>query len=172
MNIGFGQILIIIFVGILLFGNFPSFLKDLAIGIKNFRETLKLPDKESHKDNIVEIGYKDVIKNSKSIYFENFPKKVFQWHSQGFTLPNGAKLIASNSTFKVQAFSIGKKIFGFQFHPEVDKDMISNWNNKSTNILSFKKAEHEDIQLKDHIKYSKIVRLWFEKFMKNWIALI
>jgi Sec-independent protein translocase protein TatA len=52
MNIGFGQILIIIFVGILLFGNFPSLLKDLAIGIKNFRETLKLPDKESHKDNI------------------------------------------------------------------------------------------------------------------------
>jgi len=51
MNIGFGQILIIIFVGILLFGNFPSLLKDLAIGIKNFRETLKLSDKESHKDN-------------------------------------------------------------------------------------------------------------------------
>jgi len=52
MNIGFGQILIIIFVGILLFGNFPSLLKDLAIGIKNFRETLKLPEKESNKENI------------------------------------------------------------------------------------------------------------------------
>jgi len=51
MNIGLGQILIIIFVGILLFGNFPSLLKDLAIGIKNFKETLKIPDSFSDKKN-------------------------------------------------------------------------------------------------------------------------
>nr|YP_009476696.1 TatA [Proteomonas sulcata]AVM81189.1 TatA [Proteomonas sulcata] len=41
MNISFGQIIIICLLGILLFGNFPEILKDVAKGIKNFRETLK-----------------------------------------------------------------------------------------------------------------------------------
>ena len=124
------------------------------------------------KDKIVEIGYKNIINNSNKSIFKNFPKKVFQWHSQGFTLPNSAKLIASNSTFTTQAFSIKNKIFGFQFHPEVDKKMILNWNKKSAYMLSFRGAIPENTQLEDHIKYSNIVRSWFEKFMKNWLALI
>jgi Sec-independent protein translocase protein TatA len=41
MTISFGQIILILIVAILLFGNFSSILKEIAQGIKTFQETLK-----------------------------------------------------------------------------------------------------------------------------------
>lgn len=47
MNIGIGQIIIIVLGILLLFGNFSTVLKDLAQGIKVFKETLQ--DKSKKK---------------------------------------------------------------------------------------------------------------------------
>lgn len=41
MNFGIGQLLLILFILILLFGNFSKILKDLAKGIKTFLDTFK-----------------------------------------------------------------------------------------------------------------------------------
>jgi Sec-independent protein translocase protein TatA len=41
MMIGFSQIVLILIVGVLLFGNFSNILKEIAQGIKVFQETLK-----------------------------------------------------------------------------------------------------------------------------------
>ena len=41
MIISFGQIILILIVAILLFGNFSNILKEIAQGIKTFQETLK-----------------------------------------------------------------------------------------------------------------------------------
>ena len=46
MSIGIGQILLIVVVGVLLFGNFSGVLKDLAGGINVFKETLNQDQKE------------------------------------------------------------------------------------------------------------------------------
>lgn len=45
--IGFGQILIVLLIVLLLFGNLPKLLKDLAQGIKLFQKTLQ--EKETEK---------------------------------------------------------------------------------------------------------------------------
>ncbi|PVU70515.1 GMP synthase [Sulfolobus sp. SCGC AB-777_L09] len=51
--------------------------------------------------------------------------KVFQWHGDTFTLPNGSNLLAySNKYF--QAFRAGK-VLGLQFHLEVDSKMVKSW---------------------------------------------
>ena len=41
MNLGIGQIFLLVLIFILLFGNFPKIVKDLAEGIKNFLDTFK-----------------------------------------------------------------------------------------------------------------------------------
>lgn len=53
--------------------------------------------------------------------------KVFHWHGDTFNLPLGAVLLASSHLYKSQAFRYGNKVYGFQFHIEVTKDMISEW---------------------------------------------
>jgi Sec-independent protein translocase protein TatA len=41
MNFGIGQLLLLLFMFLLLFGNFSKILKDLAEGIKTFLDTFK-----------------------------------------------------------------------------------------------------------------------------------
>jgi len=41
MTIGFSQIVLILIIGVLLFGNFSNILKEVAQGIKVFQDTLK-----------------------------------------------------------------------------------------------------------------------------------
>ena len=56
MSLGFGQILIIILILFLLFGNIPNLFKDVGFGIKYLQGILskeekvnKLSEKDSHK---------------------------------------------------------------------------------------------------------------------------
>jgi len=53
--------------------------------------------------------------------------KVFHWHGDTFDLPPGAILLASSKLYKHQAFRFGSKVYAFQFHIEVTKDMIREW---------------------------------------------
>jgi GMP synthase-like glutamine amidotransferase len=79
---------------------------------------------------------------------EYFGKKeliVFQWHSDTFSLPYGAKLLAySNKYF--QAFRINK-ILGIQFHVEVNSEIVQDWINsyggESELVDEVKKLEKE-----------------------------
>ena len=96
----------------------------------------------NHKNNIVEIGYKDISILRKNTILHKFPEKVYHWHKQGINLPKNAVHLAYNSTFDVQAYSIGNKIFGFQFHPEscgspegrlILKEFLALNQQKSTN---------------------------------------
>lgn len=41
MSIGIGQVLVILLLGLLLFGKYPHFLKDIATGLNNVRSLLK-----------------------------------------------------------------------------------------------------------------------------------
>ncbi|MGP1346967.1 MAG: type 1 glutamine amidotransferase [Phycisphaerales bacterium] len=51
--------------------------------------------------------------------------RQFTRHASEITrLPDGAALLASSKRCKVQAFRVGMRSFGFQYHPECDRTMI------------------------------------------------
>lgn len=52
---------------------------------------------------------------------------IFQWHEFEFSLPKGASLLASSQTCANQAFRLGSKILGTQFHFETDGPTIARW---------------------------------------------
>ncbi len=56
------------------------------------------------------------------------PERVdtFQWHYYGFELPTGAALLAESDAAR-QAFRLGERTWGVQFHPEVTRHMLDHW---------------------------------------------
>ena len=56
------------------------------------------------------------------------PERVdaFQWHYYGFELPAGAELLAENNAAR-QAYRLGERTWGVQFHPEVTRHMLDHW---------------------------------------------
>ena len=52
---------------------------------------------------------------------------VFHWHGDTFDLPAGAVYLASSERYRHQAFRIGERAWGFQFHLEMTEAMIKDW---------------------------------------------
>ena len=52
---------------------------------------------------------------------------VLHWHGETFDLPEGAVNLAYSEKFENQAFRVGSKTYGLQFHLEADEEMVHEW---------------------------------------------
>jgi len=84
-----------------------------------------------HHINLTGEGLKDPLMRKLAIhprvgdFWRKF--KVLHWHSDTFDIPLNSVLLASSELYKNQAFRYGDKVYGFQFHIEVTKEMIIQW---------------------------------------------
>ena len=61
---------------------------------------------------------------------------VIQWHSDEITeLPLNAVLLAASTRYPHQAFRLGDRAWGVQFHIECDVEMIAEWAGHDTAVL-------------------------------------
>jgi GMP synthase (glutamine-hydrolysing) len=52
---------------------------------------------------------------------------VFHWHEDTFELPHGATLLARGDDVPMQAFRMGERAWGVQFHLEIDRPELELW---------------------------------------------
>ena len=55
------------------------------------------------------------------------PLPCVHWHGDTFTLPEGAVRLAGNDAYENQAFRIGARAYGLQFHVEVTASLVAHW---------------------------------------------
>jgi GMP synthase (glutamine-hydrolysing) len=58
---------------------------------------------------------------------------VLQWHGETFDLPEGAVLLATSEACVNQAFRLGDRVYGLQFHLEATPEMIADWCRQDQN---------------------------------------
>jgi len=58
--------------------------------------------------------------------FDALPRRfpAFHWHGDAFTLPEGALPLASTAMTPLQAFRMGARAWGIQFHLETDEQVL------------------------------------------------
>lgn len=88
---------------------------------------------ENHLGTAPEFGWVDVTLTDAgradpvlSRVAQTFP--IFQWHSDTFTLPEGAIHLAQSHTAQNQAFRIGRATYGTQFHFEASRSVVRDWS--------------------------------------------
>jgi GMP synthase (glutamine-hydrolysing) len=77
----------------------------------------------------------------------------FQWHEDSFTIPEGAIHLAESELCANQAFrvgEIGSKVYGVQFHPEITRDSIEEWLQKSKTLPE---AQKQAIRQETHAQF-------------------
>ncbi|MGJ8669791.1 MAG: type 1 glutamine amidotransferase [Oceanococcus sp.] len=74
-----------------------------------------------------EIGWFPVAVTERGQQEWGFPAQlpVLHWHGETFDLPAQAALLASSAVCRNQAFSVGAKVLGLQFHLEMDSVAIA-----------------------------------------------
>jgi GMP synthase (glutamine-hydrolysing) len=78
-----------------------------------------------------EIGWHEVALTRAGVedpVFRSLPERfdALQWHSYAFELPPGAVPLAENPVC-LQAYRVGERAWGVQFHPEVDRPILESW---------------------------------------------
>ena len=55
------------------------------------------------------------------------PLPCVHWHGDTFSLPPGAVHLARNDAYENQAFRVGARAYGLQFHVEVTGALVAHW---------------------------------------------
>jgi GMP synthase (glutamine-hydrolysing) len=85
-----------------------------------------------HRNPETEIGWYDVeptvpAKEDPLLRHFHSPERIFQWHADAFEVPERGVTLATSATCANQAFRWGDKVYGLQFHLEVDEHLIERW---------------------------------------------
>lgn len=86
--------------------------------------------------------------------------RVFHWHGETFDIPEGAVRLAGSELYSNQAFRYGSRAYAFQFHIEVEKDMIYDWLKDEMTDPALIRAETE----KNYDVYVARARNFYEAF--------
>lgn len=61
---------------------------------------------------------------AKGLFASGEALEFFHWHEDTFSIPQGARRLASSAGCPNQAFAVHDRAIGLQFHPEVDEEWI------------------------------------------------
>jgi len=116
-------------------------------------------EKGVHSVNLLEPAAADSL-------FSGIPAEfpTFQWHDDSFELPRGAVLLASSDTCAHQAFRYGESMYGLQFHPEVNREIVTSWTRSSDDDASPIRFMEEYIRNEESYLY--VSRNLLENFLR------
>ena len=76
--------------------------------------------------------------------------------------PDGAELLATGEVFPNQAFRVGRRAFGLQFHPEATARMRGEWFEASAHMLSAPGAHPRRRQEADAERFDAPMEAWLK----------
>jgi GMP synthase (glutamine-hydrolysing) len=122
-----------------------------------------------HPQGQAEIGYYPIRPTAAGLsVVDPWPEQVYQWHREGFGLPEGAELLAESDMFEVQAFRYGRA-FALQFHPDVTHLMMHKWTTRGHERLELPGAKPRAAHFADRWVYDYSARAWLNDFLTRWI---
>jgi GMP synthase (glutamine-hydrolysing) len=92
----------------------------------------------------------------------------YQWHREGFNVPDGAQLLAKGDKFPNQAFVYGSNAIATQFHPEITRDMIDRWTMHGAHRLNRPGAQPRQAQVKGWEVYNQQIDLWSKSLLNRF----
>lgn len=87
---------------------------------------------------------------------------ALQWHEDSFTLPPGARSLASSEACPQQMFALGTHYLGIQFHPEWNAALVDELNAHFGDASPL--PRHADVA-----RYARMAK-WLDQQLDEWWA--
>jgi GMP synthase (glutamine-hydrolysing) len=124
----------------------------------------------SCQNGMSEVGYYPIHPTLAGQNLMDWPEMVYHWHTEGFTLPESATLLAQGPTFHHQAIQVGEKAFGIQFHPELTLAMMHRWTTKGAHMLNNPGAQPRVAHFAGRHAYDEGLKNWLSNFLDLWLS--
>ena len=95
---------------------------------------------------------------------------VPQAHYQEFQVPDGAELLARSTLYPRQAFRANQYTYGFQFHPEVTRDVFRRWQDADWAHYGKPGAQTRAEQDKLAARHDPALHDWFTGFLDGFFG--
>ncbi len=131
-----------------------------------------------YPDKYKEIGFFDIERTTQddnSDLFESIPESfcAFHWHGETFDIPKDAIHLAQSTSCKNQAFQLGDRVLGLQFHLEatpasIDK-LITNCSDEIIDAPYIQSAEKMRLLADNTISINPLMDMIMENLIKSAI---
>lgn len=121
---------------------------------------------DSHPEGKVEIGWYPLQATELGRQLMRWPSMVYQFHREGFSLPQDAELLATGSDYPNQAFRYGQNAWGIQFHAELTRAMLHRWIVRGADrFADLPGAQKGRDHLHGRFVWDVSLRGWLEEFL-------
>ena len=125
-----------------------------------------------NKNDLAEIGFFEIEPVGDGVKMFKDQNIFYQFHTEGFEIPNKCQLLARGEIFKNQAFKY-ENCYALQFHPEVNFIVHLRWIflilKKKPKILFVKGSQNLFFQIYIRFKHNKSISLWLDSFLDNYL---
>ncbi|MBB4916071.1 type 1 glutamine amidotransferase [Streptosporangium saharense] len=107
------------------------------------------------------------------ILFTGFgPVPAVQYHGDAMTrLPEGAVPLATGHLYPNQAYRLGERAWGVQFHPEADVEVFTDWTGHSADHLTGLGHSVEELNAGVKAAEERLIRTW-RTFAQRFAAVV
>ncbi|NGO49664.1 glutamine amidotransferase [Allomesorhizobium camelthorni] len=121
---------------------------------------------EGHGEGLVEIGWYPLEPTEEGRQLMHWPEMVYQFHREGFSLPSGAKLLATAETYPNQAFRYGDNAWAIQFHAELTRVMMHRWVVRGAHRFVLPGAQPGRDHLGGRLIWDMHLKRWLTEFLE------
>ena len=120
---------------------------------------------EADRQERTEIGWYPIKPTEHGRLLMHWPKMVYHFHREGFSLPHGAKLLATSDTYPNQAFRYGENAWAVQFHAELTRAMMHRWIVHGAHRFVLPNAQQGREHLEGRMIFDAPLRAWLSDFL-------
>lgn len=120
---------------------------------------------EADRDERTEIGWYPIHPTEHGRLLMHWPKMVYHFHREGFSLPRGAKLLATGDVYPNQAFRYGENAWAVQFHAELTRAMMHRWVVHGAHRFVLPNAQQGREHLEGRMIFDAPLKAWLSDFL-------
>lgn len=120
---------------------------------------------EADREERTEIGWYPIRPTEHGRLLMPWPKMVYHFHREGFSLPHGAKLLATGDIYPNQAFRYGENAWGVQFHAELTRAMMHRWVVHGAHRFVLPNAQQGREHLEGRMIFDAPLKAWLSAFL-------
>ena len=97
---------------------------------------------------------------------------LFRWHLDTFTLPPGATHLATSAMTEMQAFRLGRAVYGIQFHFEADRELVGQWNRDFAELIAEEMPDWAERYARDASRHGAAADATGLAIARAWVKLV